>query len=49
MLTRTLEHANNAAKKEGLSNPTPAHMELKLIQSKNDVENPPQSVSATLL
>ena len=49
MLTRTLAHAKSAAEKQGLDKPTPAQMELKLIQSKNDIEAPPASVTATIL
>jgi len=40
VLSRTLEHAYKAAKKAGLEKPTPAMMELKLIQSREDIMNP---------
>lgn len=40
VLSRTLDHAYKAAKKAGLEKPTPAMMELKLIQSREDIMNP---------
>ena len=50
VLTRTLAHANNAAQLSGLSKPSPAQMELKLIQSKADIEQPPSSsIEASVL
>jgi len=49
VLTRTLAHANNAAQSAGLSKPSPAQMELKLIQSKADIEQPPSSIQASVL
>jgi len=50
VLTRTLAHANNAAQSSGLSKPSPAQMELKLIQSKADIEQPPSSsIEASVL
>ena len=44
-----MQHAKSQAKAAGLASPTPAMMELKLIQSKRDIENPPPGISATLL
>jgi len=49
VLTRTLAHANDAAQSAGLSKPSPAQMELKLIQSKADIEQPPSSIQASVL
>jgi len=49
VLGRTLAHAKEAALAEGLASPTPAMMELKLIQSKREIEAPPPSTTATLL
>jgi len=49
VLERTLTHANNAAKATGHSKPSPAQMELKLIQSKAAIETPPQTVTAIQL
>lgn len=49
VLTRTLAHANASVKAEGLAVPSPALMELKLIQSKDVIENPPKGISATVL
>ena len=49
VLTRTLAHAKTAASSSGLASPSPAMMELKLIQSKSDIETPPGSVSAEVL
>ena len=49
VLTRTLDHATAAATSAGLTKPSPALMELKLIQSKNEIENPPVTVEATVL
>merc|ERR1712098_462542 len=39
VLTRTLAHANDAAQSAGLSKPSPAQMELKLIQSKQTLSS----------
>ena len=49
VLTRTLAHAKTAASSSGLASPSPAMMELKLIQSKADIETPPDSVTAEVL
>ena len=49
VLTRTLAHATAAATTAGLDKPSPAQMELKLIQSKHEIENPPDTVQATVL
>ena len=49
VLTRTLHHATQAAAKAGLDQPSPAMMELKLIQSKEDIENPTGNVLAQVL
>ena len=49
VLTRTLSHAKAAAAKAGLEKPTAAMMELKLIQSKADIESPRDCVEATVL
>lgn len=49
VLERTMQQAKSQAKAAGLASPTPAMMELKLIQSKRDIENPPPGTSATLL
>ena len=49
VLTRTLSHAREAATRAGLEKPTAAMMELKLIQSKADIESPGDCVEATLL
>jgi len=49
VLGRTLAHAKEAALAAGLAAPTPAMMELKLIQSKREIEAPPPSTVATLL
>ena len=49
VLTRTLSHATEAAARAGLEKPTAAMMELKLIQSKADIESPRDCVEATLL
>jgi len=49
VLGRTLQHAKDTAKTAGLEKPTPSMMELKLIQSKLDIENPPGGCKAELL
>jgi len=49
VLGRTLEHAKTAAIQAGLDKPTPAMMELKLIQSREDIISPPSSSTASLL
>jgi len=49
VLTRTLSHAKKAAAEAGLDQPTAAMMELKLIQSKEDIEAPRDCVEATVL
>jgi len=49
VLNRTLNHANSKAKELGLAKPTPALMELKLIQSREDILNPKSSIKATVL
>jgi len=49
VLGRTLDQANSEAKIQGLSKPSPAMMELKLIQSKKEIEAPPSSIEASLL
>ena len=49
VLTRTLSHAKEAAAKAGLEKPTAAMMELKLIQSKADIESPGDCVEARVL
>lgn len=49
VLERTLSHANLKAKEQGLSKPTPALMELKLIQSREDILNPKSCIEATVL
>lgn len=49
VLTRTLAHAQSAAALSGDPTPTPAQMELKLIQSKADIEIPPETISAEVI
>ena len=49
VLARTLQHAHAAAAAAGLDKPTPAMMELKLIQSKQEIENPPGGSQAEIL
>ena len=49
VLTRTLDHARRAAEREGLDTPTPAMMELKLIQSKAEIESPEEGVQAHII
>ena len=49
VLGRTLQHAKDTAKTARLEKPTPSMMELKLIQSKLDIENPPGGCKAELL
>merc|ERR1712098_914571 len=49
VLGRTLNQANAEAKVQGLLKPSPAMMELKLIQSKKEIEAPPSSIEASLL
>jgi len=49
VLNRTLSHANEGAMKKGLEKPTPAMMELKLIQSREDILNPVSVTKAKLL
>jgi len=49
VLGRTLEHAKTAAIHAGLDKPTPAMMELKLIQSREDIISPPFSSTASLI
>jgi len=49
VLTRTLDHARRAAEREGLDTPTPAMMELKLIQSKAEIESPKEGVQAHII
>jgi len=49
VLSRTLEHALKSAKSAGLDKPSPAMMELKLIQSKKDIEDPRRSTVAQIL
>jgi len=48
ILDKTLNHADKMSAKSGQP-PTPAQMELKLIQSKDAIENPPQTVSCEIL
>jgi len=49
VLTRTLQHATQAAARAGLDQPSPAMMELKLIQSKEDIETPRGNILAQVL
>jgi len=49
ILERTLTEATESAKISGDLKPTPAQMELKLIQSKAVIENPPTHVVAEIL
>jgi len=49
VLQRTLECAKEAAAKKGFKAPTPEMMELKLIQSKHEIENPPEGILAEIL
>ena len=49
VLTRTLEHADRAAEKAGTDKPSPAQMELKLIQSLREIQNPPAWTAAEIL
>jgi len=49
VLERTLAHANSAAQQLRLAKPTPALMELKLIQSREEILDPKGSVEATVL
>jgi pyridoxine kinase len=49
ILDRTLKHAKEAATKSGDTAPSPAQMELKLIQSKDVIETPQGSVKAEIL
>ena len=44
-----MQHAHAAAAAAGLDKPTPAMMELKLIQSKQEIENPPGGSQAEIL
>lgn len=48
VLKRTLAHAQSAAGSTS-SRPTPSQMELKLIQSKLDIENPPETISGEVI
>eukprot|EP00092_Neocalanus_flemingeri_P079825 GFUD01099485.1.p1 GENE.GFUD01099485.1~~GFUD01099485.1.p1 ORF type:complete len:306 (-),score=106.06 GFUD01099485.1:190-1107(-) len=49
VLARTLQHAHAAAAAGGLDKPTAAMMELKLIQSKQEIENPPTGIQAEIV
>ena len=49
VLGRTMQHADAAAAAAGLDKPTAAMMELKLIQSKQEIENPPGGSQAAIL
>jgi len=49
VLGRTMQHAHAAAAAAGLDKPTAAMMELKLIQSKQEIENPPGGSQAAIL
>ena len=49
VLARTMQHAHAAAAAAGLDKPTTAMMELKLIQSKQEIENPPGGSQAEIL
>jgi len=49
VLNRTLEHAGRAAEKAGTDKPSPAQMELKLIQSLREIQNPPAWSAAEIL
>ncbi|XP_023323369.1 pyridoxal kinase [Eurytemora carolleeae] len=49
VLERTLASANLAAKNLGAAKPSAAQMELKLIQCKDVIENPPIGVEALVL
>ena len=44
-----MQHAQAAAAAAGLDKPTAAMMELKLIQSKQEIENPPAGSKAEVL
>ncbi len=49
VLRRTLSHAEKAAKETGREKPHPFQMELKLIQSKADIEQPQVKVKAEVI
>lgn len=49
VLSLTLSHALAAAEAAGLDKPTPAMMELKLIQSREEIMNPPVKIQAESL
>jgi len=49
VLSLTLSHAVAAAEAAGLDKPTPAMMELKLIQSREEIMNPPVKIQAESL
>jgi len=50
VLDKTLTHARQAATQTCVgSSPTPAQMELKLIQSKDVIENPPDTVTCQVI
>jgi len=49
VLSLTLSHAVAAAEAAGLDKPTPAMMELKLIQSREEIINPPVRIQAESL
>jgi len=49
VLQRTLDHALKAAKLCGLENPSPSQMELKLIQSLETIQKPPEGIKAVTI
>jgi len=49
VLGRTLQYAQSTATARGLEKPTAALKELKLIQSKEEIETPPTGVEASII
>ena len=49
MLARTIKHAEAAAAAAGLEKASAAMMELKLIQSREEILNPPTVIQAEIL
>ena len=49
VLARTIKQAGEAAAAAGLEEASPAMMELKLIQSREEILNPPTMIEAEVL
>ena len=49
VLARTIKHAEAAAAAAGLEKASAAMMELKLIQSREEILNPPTVIQAEIL